>query len=247
MLRELIEGLCDSVSIHSDQRWPEKLGSSVSMRRASVFQSTPTSAGRRNGESCSISLKNEMFQSTPTSAGRRNKTHEVMRKAYSSFNPLRPALAGEIPVSELCVVVGMFQSTPTSAGRRNPGTCGHSHWDDEFQSTPTSAGRRNLTELCATNAKRSFNPLRPALAGEIGITPSARCPYQCFNPLRPALAGEIRRWPCCCHTPFCFNPLRPALAGEIWPEVRSSVVPGVSIHSDQRWPEKFLLARAPHR
>ena len=111
--------------------------------RSAVFQSTPTSAGRRNAKGISDIAAVNKFQSTPTSAGRRN--------FYTVDGIQRPSV---------------FQSTPTSAGRRNTGQWGSGDEQEvsihSDQRWPEKCRRLQLLALA-----ESFNPLRPALAGEI--------------------------------------------------------------------------------
>ena len=156
-----------NVSIHSDQRWSEKSSESDGTRHVNTCFNPLRPA--LVGEICerqTCRCGAEVFQSTPTSAGRRNRSlrrhprprvsiHSDQRwsekclvasrrSAWSSFNPLRPALVGEISSrAGYSDWTPVFQSTPTSAGRRNLRRLGVRVIDQSFQSTPTSAGRRN--------------------------------------------------------------------------------------------------------
>ena len=202
------------VSIHSDQRWSEKYSGSGVDLSAGLFQSTPTSAGgeisyrrvavagfwsvsihsdQRWSEkywSAGPSIRGMRFQSTPTSAGRRNKSVALGGPEVICFNPLRPALVGEIPDLGTGSMACEFQSTPTSAGRRNARTISQTH-TGVFQSTPTSAGRRNLAGLTYTDAATEFQST-PTSAGRRNAPMTVlTIKATCFNPLRPALVGEI--------------------------------------------------------
>ena len=183
-----------------------------------------------------------VFQSTPTSAGRRNDRSWLPRYGIGRFNPLRPALVGEMyrwrirETSDTRVSIHsdqrwsekscgrmtvrrklhMFQSTPTSAGRRNDVRAASTRrLRDVSIHSDQRWSEKYLQPWCIVDSLDGFNPLRPALVGEIfglGVDLSAGG----FNPLRPALVGEIGlssglQW---LHS-GCFNPLRPALVGEI--------------------------------
>ncbi len=203
-----------AVSIHSGHCWPENRQRSRPLNTAATFQSTPAIAGRR--------ISRSTTRITPTT---------------TSFNPLRPLLAGESalplrPRQQAPVSIHSGHCWP-----ENPVTGGTGAASTLFQSTPAIAGRRIRSSWCRAGLGWLFQST-PAIAGRrIGIRHiQARVPRVSIH------SGHC--WP---ENPFSstrktgprsFNPLRPLLAGESSPGF-SIQIGNVSIHSGHCWPENL--------
>ncbi len=148
-----------------------------------------------------------------------------------------PAIAGRRILSQPSGLMALrFQSTPAIAGRRIPEKRQESQPGEDVSIHSGHCWPENPYEHPPWGDERSFNPLRPLLAGESvgmphagrGIVVSIHSGHCWPENREPASDRKGASG---------FNPLRPLLAGESAAEREFVNAGTVSIHSGHCWPE----------